>query len=92
MEKLPGSFIRELKGRAQRLDPVLHFGKAGLSYAFIRSVDDALAAHALIKIRFVEGKADRKALAAAIAEKTASHLVTVVGHVAVFYRPLPDSR
>jgi RNA-binding protein len=91
MEKLPNSFIRELKGRAQRLEPVLHVGKAGISDAFIRSADEALAAHELVKVRFVEGKSERKTLAAGIAEKTGSHLVTVVGHVAVLYRPRPQA-
>ena len=78
---------RRLKGRAQLIEPVLKVGKNGLTPALIASVNDALEQHELIKIRFVEFKEEKKALAEEIAAETGSALVQVVGHVAVFYRP-----
>ena len=82
--------IRKLKALAQRLEPILHVGKSGLTDAFLASVEQALADHELIKIKFAAFKEQRKSLAAEIAARTQSVLVWVVGHVAVFYRPQPD--
>ena len=86
MNSLSQAELRELKGRAQRLEPILKMGKQGLSPTFIKSVDEALATRELIKVEFVEFKEQRKQLGAELAEKTGSTLVTVVGHVAVLFR------
>ena len=82
--------LRNLKARAQHLEPIVRIGKAGLSDALIKSVDQALDAHELLKVRFEEFKKERKALAPLLAERTNSRLVTLVGHVAVLYRPHQD--
>lgn len=89
-ERLPNSTISKLKGIAQRLDPVLSLGKAGASESFLKSLDEALALHELVKIKFAAFKDERKEIAPQLAEKTGSHLVWIVGHVAVFYRQQPD--
>lgn len=81
---------QKLKALAQRLEPVLRVGKAGLSAAFLKSVDEALASHELLKIKFAEFKEEKKELAPLLAEKTDSCLVTRVGNVAVLYREHPD--
>ncbi len=86
MTPLTQAEIRELKARAQRLEPILKMGKQGLSPSFIKSVDEVLALRELIKVKFVEFKTERKTLAPELAEKTGSTLVTLVGHVAVLYR------
>ena len=78
--------IRRLKAAAQHLKPAFKIGKAGLSPEFLRSVDEALAHNELIKVKFDEFKERRKTLAPELAEQTASHLVTLLGHVAVLYR------
>jgi RNA-binding protein len=77
---------RELKARAQKLEPILKVGHAGLTPGFVASVDVALKAHSLIKIRFTDFKVEKKTLAPLIAEKTGSELIVRVGNVAVFYR------
>src|ERR1700677_2253374 len=82
--------IRKLKALAQRLEPVLHVGKGGVTDAFLKSVDEALASHELIKIKFAAFKDEKHELSALIAEKTSSFLVAQVGHVAVFYRAPVD--
>ena len=78
---------RDLKARAQRLDPVLKVGHAGVTPEFLASLDRALADHELVKIRFTDFKAEKKTLAPMIAEKSGSELVARVGNVAVFFRP-----
>jgi RNA-binding protein len=83
---LTKSQIRHLKSLAQRLDPVLAVGKDGLSDAFLIEVRARLKALELIKIRLASFQDERKTIAAALAEKTESQLVTVVGHVFVLYK------
>lgn len=81
--------IRQLKAAAQHLEPVVSLGKQGLTADWLQSVDAALASRELIKLKFVAFKTERRALAAEIAARTGSELITVVGHVAVLYRPKP---
>ena len=87
---LANSIISKLKSFAQRLEPILALGKAGATDAFIKSLDEALGQHELVKIKFAAFKDERKTLAPQLAEKTNSQLIWIVGHVAVFYRRQPD--
>jgi RNA-binding protein len=80
---------RDLKARAQRLEPMLKVGHAGVSEAFLRSLDSALLQHELVKIKFTDFKDQKKELAPQIAEKSGSELVAQVGNVAVFFRRKP---
>jgi RNA-binding protein len=89
IEPLNNSQIRKFKAAAQLLEPMLKIGKAGLSDGFVRTVDDALARHELVKIKFAEFKEQKKELAPLLAEKTSSHLIMRVGNVLVLHRPRP---
>ena len=80
---------RALKARAQLLDPVVKLGHAGMSEAFLRSLDSALTLHGLVKMKFTDFKEQKHELAPQIAEKTGSTLVMQVGNVAVFHRAKP---
>src|SRR5678815_1933161 len=91
LEPLSNADIRKLKASAQRLKAMLKMGRQGLSPQFLESVQAALDHHSLIKVKFDDGKEQRKTLAPELAEKTGSHLVTLVGNVAVLYRPKPDA-
>ena len=77
---------RELKARAQRLEPVLKVGHAGITPEFLAGLDRALNEHQLVKVRFGDFKEEKKTLTPMIAEKSGSEVVTRVGNVAVFYR------
>ena len=77
----------KLRSTAQLLKPVLKIGKLGLSPEFLKSVEEALRIHGLIKIKFADFKEEKKTLAPQLAEKTSSHLVTLLGNVVVLYRP-----
>jgi RNA-binding protein len=81
---------RALKARAQRLEPMVKLGHAGVSDGFLRSMDAALAQHGLVKMKFTDFKEQKHELAPEIAAKTASELVMQVGNVAVFFRPKPE--
>jgi RNA-binding protein len=80
---------RALKARAQRLDAVVKLGHAGLSEAFLKSMNEALAMHELVKMKFSDFKEEKKTLAPEIADRTQSELVTLVGNVAVYFRAKP---
>ena len=90
MDKLAGSELRKLKGMAQVLEPVLKVGRNGVSREFLDGLETELDRRELIKVKFSAFKDQKQALAAEIAERTGSHLVTRVGNVAVFFRPNPD--
>ena len=90
MEELNNAQIRKLKGLAQRMEASLKVGKQGLSEGFIKTLDQELARHELVKLKFAEFKEQRKELAPQLAERTQSHLVALVGNVAVLYRQNPE--
>jgi RNA-binding protein len=89
-ERLSSAKISKLKSIAQRLDAGIKLGKQGVTAAFLKNVDEALAAHELIKVKFEDFKEQRKELAPKLAEQTSSHLITLIGNVAVLYRQHPD--
>ncbi len=85
---------RDLKARAQRLEPILKVGHAGVTPEFLASLDRALTDHELVKVRFSDFKEEKKTLTPLLAEKSGSEVVMRVGNVAVFFRrrlaPLED--
>lgn len=91
MTVLTGRQRRFLRARANTLDPSVMIGKQGLSDAVLAKIEESLTAHELIKVRFLEFKETKKTLAADIAKKTGAALAGIIGHVAIFYRPCPDS-
>lgn len=90
VEDLSNPQIRKLKGLAQRMDATLKVGKAGLSDAFLKTLDQELLRHELVKVKFAEFKEEKKELAPQLAEKTSSRLIMLVGNVAVLFRRNPD--
>ena len=56
----------------------------------IDAVNEALDAHELIKVKFIEFKEERKELSAEMAEKCQCHLAGIIGHVAILYRENPE--
>lgn len=81
--------VRKLKGRAQVIDATVRLGKGGVSPAFLAGLDRELALHELVKIRLSDLKDQRHEVAVQLSKATSSHLVTVIGHVVVLFRPKP---
>ena len=94
MEKLKGFQKKYLKGLVHGTKPVVFVGQKGISPAVTSAVDDALEKHELIKVKFVDFKEkDRKTeIAVAIEKETASELVGMIGHIAIFYRRQKDPK
>jgi RNA-binding protein len=79
--------IRKLKATAQHLEPVVRVGKTGYTPAVLHSIQQALGARELIKVRFEHDREERDRLAGQIVQDTGAALIMQVGKVAVFYRP-----
>lgn len=80
-----------LRTVAHSLDPVVLVGRAGVTDAVVREVDDALEARELIKIRLSGDRDERARAVGAIAERTGSEVAGQVGRIAILYRENPDS-
>lgn len=92
MQPLTSYQAKYLRGRAHRLKPVVHVGQKGITAPLLESIHEALNAHELIKVKFVDLK-DRRMKAehaAEIGRRTGSSLAGLIGHTAIFYRPHPD--
>jgi len=85
-EPLTNAEKNALKRQMGRLEPVVKVGHAGVTDAVLRSLDDALKAHELVKLKFAAFRDRKKQLAPQMARDTGSELVAQVGHVAVYYR------
>ena len=88
MEKLKGYQKKYLKGLVHGMKPVVFVGQKGLSSTVTRAVNESLEKHELIKVRFgdVKEKSQKKQMAGIIEKQTASQLVGMIGHIAIFYR------
>ncbi len=75
---------------ASKMNPLVHLGKLGAADGLYAALDKALADHELVKLRFVDFKGTRKELALALAEKTGSELIRVIGNVGIFFRRNKD--
>lgn len=81
-----------LRGIASTEDTILQLGKGGVTESFVKSVDTALAARELVKFRVLESAfVSTKEAAYAVAEKTDSEVVTVIGSKVVLYRQSEDN-
>jgi putative YhbY family RNA-binding protein len=82
---------RALKGKAHKLEPVVHIGAKGLTDEVVAEIDRALTAHELVKVRAAGLDRDqRDGARVTICEQTRAQLVQQVGKVFVLYRKKPD--
>ena len=89
MAELTGAQKKYLRGLAHHQGPVVQLGKNGLTDAVLKSIDEALEVHELIKVR-LGGSEGKKELSREIADRTDSSWVGLVGHVVTLYRRQPD--
>ena len=76
-----------LRSLSNKLEPILHAGKGGISDAMIRQADDALTARELIKGKVLEtAPASARDVAEEIAAKVNAQVVQVVGRTFVLFR------
>lgn len=86
MGELSGKQKRYLRGLAHNLKPLAHIGKQGLSDAFLESLEETLEHHELVKVKFVDFKDEKPALAAQIETALDCENVGKIGHHVLFFR------
>ncbi len=77
-----------LRGLAHELEPVVLVGEGGITDAVVKSTQEALTAHELIKVRMRQPP-DKKAMARELAERTKSEMCGLIGHTVILYRRHP---
>jgi len=92
LNNLKGFQKQYLKGLAHSLKPYVFVGQKGITESLIKSMNEALDKHELIKIRFIDFKEKdvKKELTAEIEKQASCELVGTIGHVAIFYRQQRD--
>lgn len=76
-----------LKSLASNLDPVFNIGKSSLTPEITEAVGEAFNTKELIKVAVLKNCIDDpKAIAAALAERTHSQVVQVIGKKIVLYK------
>jgi RNA-binding protein len=81
---------KHLRGVAHSLEPVVQVGQGGVTEAVLRSLDEALLAHELVKVRLREPE-DKHGDATRLAEGAGAALCGLVGHTVILYRPHPET-
>lgn len=91
-KNLTGYQKKYLRGVAHKLKPVVMVGQKGATPALFKSVEAALMAHELIKVRFVETREreQKSRIITEISAKTGCEIAGTIGHTAILYRPHPD--
>lgn len=81
-----------LRGLAHRLNPVVLIGQNGLTDTVVNSTLQALKKHELIKVKFIDYKKkdQKKEILESLRQQTQSKLVSLIGHVAIFFKPHPE--
>ena len=79
--------IRELRGQAHTLNPIVMLGNKGYTEAVQAELERALFDHELIKIR-ISGfeRAEKQQLAQEIADNHHAELIQILGHTVILYR------
>ena len=91
-EKMTSKRRAELRGIANRLEPLFQVGKGGISDALIAQTNDALRVHELIKLKVLLESAPEtpREIAEKIAAATGSQVVQVIGGSMIFYKENPE--
>ena len=81
-----------LRSRGHSLKPVVTVGSAGVTPAVTAELDGSLSHHELVKIKVRSGeRSSRREMIDRLCEATGSELVQQIGHMALLYRPGPES-
>ena len=92
MGKLKGFQKKYLRGLAHNIKPVVLIGQKGLTDDLVKSSDQALERHELIKVKFNEFKEkDQKAeITEELCKRTKAEIAGTIGHIAILYREQQD--
>lgn len=80
----------KLRSLAHHLKPIVVIGKAGLTKGAILSIDKALDAHELIKVKFSQNNESKKALVKSSGDALSAFIVGDIGHTIIMFRAQKD--
>lgn len=88
MHRLDSSQRKYLRGLAHRLMPVVLIGQKGLTDGVAQSIDQALEAQELIKVKFIDLKEKdlKDAMTLKILQQVDCVHVGAIGHTVILYR------
>jgi len=76
-----------LRGESNRLQPLVHIGKSGLTASVITQIEEALEAKELIKVTILQNcEQDKKEIAAKLEEQAGIEVVQEIGKIIVLYK------
>ncbi|MBO0587020.1 ribosome assembly RNA-binding protein YhbY [Sporosarcina sp. E16_8] len=76
-----------LRGESNRLQPLVHIGKSGLTESVITQIEEALEAKELIKVTILQNcDQDKNEIAAKLEEQEGIEVVQVIGKIIVLYK------
>ena len=82
---------KALRGMGHHLEAVVYVGKEGFSPALLKSTENALKAHELIKIKLGQNcPVERNEAGGELARLTGAVLVQLIGRMLLLYRQNPD--
>ncbi|MBC7788310.1 MAG: ribosome assembly RNA-binding protein YhbY [Anaerolineae bacterium] len=88
---LSGKRRAELRSEAHHLSSSVHVGHSGLTSALIKSLDDSIRTHELVKVQLgKQMEMTARDAAAALAKATRSNVVQVIGKTVTLYRENPE--
>ena len=80
-----------LRSEAHHLKPLIHVGHAGLTDALLKSLDDVLRTHELVKSQVAQaGELSARDAANQVAEAMQADVVQVIGRTFTVYRENPE--
>lgn len=80
-----------LRGEANGLAATVHVGHQGANDSAVRSLDDVLRTHELVKVQLSKhAELKPRELARQLAVSTHSEVIQVIGRTATFYRHNPE--
>ncbi|MBO0602454.1 ribosome assembly RNA-binding protein YhbY [Sporosarcina sp. E16_3] len=76
-----------LRGESNRLQPLVHIGKSGLTESVITQIEEALEAKEIIKVTILQNcDQDKNEIAAKLEEQVGIEVVQVIGKIIVLYK------
>lgn len=86
-----GKLRQSLRGYGHALSPIVQVGKAGITHALVRQVNDALAIHELLKLKVgSESPVDRFEVAERLGEEPGVQVVQILGRMVLLYKRHPQ--
>lgn len=79
-----------LSALAVNIHPTVMLGKEGATEGVEKALAEEFKHRELVKLRFVDGKDERRETARALAERVGAELVRVIGYVAIYYKRAAD--